>query len=163
MCSQHRSINLGAYNNTSMTLAYIPCFAWRFHRCHTHSTTHTKTNNHSFRPIPCQSPWIRQWVSPETRCLIQMSRRSFKLSLAIQRNIKWIHAWPLLFLLLIGLVGSVVGYIGCFSVVQVSCLCLEVELSVIRLAIWAWNPTGDDGPGPWASSRSFSWIDRNQT
>ena len=35
----------------------FPGFAcyWRFHHCHTHPTTHTKTNNHSFRPIPCQT------------------------------------------------------------------------------------------------------------
>jgi hypothetical protein len=57
-------------------------------------------------------------------------------------------------LLLIGLVGSVVGYVGCFSIVQnststigpVSWLCLEAGLSVIRLAIWAWNPKCDDAP-----------------
>ena len=64
------------------------------------------------------------------------------------------RTWILLFLLLMGLVGSVVGYVGCFSVVQnstsnngpVSWLCLEVGLSVIRLAIWAWNPTRDNAP-----------------
>ena len=64
------------------------------------------------------------------------------------------RTWPLLFLLLIGLLASVVGYIGCFSIVQnsasslgpVSWLCLEVGLSVVRLAIWAWNPTTDDAP-----------------
>ena len=62
--------------------------------------------------------------------------------------------WLMLFLLLIGLLASVVGYVGCFSVVQnststigpVSWLCLEAGLSVIRLAIWAWNPPGDDAP-----------------
>ena len=62
--------------------------------------------------------------------------------------------WLLLFLLFIGLVASVVGYVGCFSVVQnststfgpVSWLCLEAGLSVMRLGIWAWNPTGDDAP-----------------
>ena len=62
--------------------------------------------------------------------------------------------WPLLCLLLIGLVASVVGYIGCFSVVQnststigpVSWLCLEAGRSVMRLAIWAWNPMRDDAP-----------------
>ena len=62
--------------------------------------------------------------------------------------------WLLLSLLFIGLVASVVGYVGCFSVVQnststigpVSWLCLEVVLSVTRLAIWAWNPKGDDAP-----------------
>ena len=62
--------------------------------------------------------------------------------------------WMLLFLLLVGLVASVVGYIGCFSAVQnstsilgpVSWLCYEAGLSVVRLAIWAWNPTRDDAP-----------------
>ena len=62
--------------------------------------------------------------------------------------------WPLLCLLLIGLLASVVGYVGCFSIVQnsastfgpVSWLCLEAGLSVLRLAIWAWNPTSDDAP-----------------
>jgi hypothetical protein len=62
--------------------------------------------------------------------------------------------WLLLCLLLIGLVGSVVGYVGCFSVVQnstsnigpVSWLCLEVGLSVMRLAIWAWNPMKYNAP-----------------
>ena len=64
------------------------------------------------------------------------------------------RTWLLLCILLIGLVASVVGYVGCFSVVQnsastfgpVSWLCLEAGLSIIRLAIWAWNPTGDDAP-----------------
>ena len=53
------------------------------------------------------------------------------------------HTLVLLYLL-IGLVTSVVGYIGCFSVVKkststlgpVSWLCLEAGLSVIRLAIY---------------------------
>ena len=65
-----------------------------------------------------------------------------------------VWTWPLLLLLLIGLLASVVGYVGCFSIVQnsasslgpVSWLSLEVGLSVMRLAIWAWNPTGDDAP-----------------
>ena len=62
--------------------------------------------------------------------------------------------WLLLCLLLIGLIASLVGYLGCFSVVQnstttsgpVSWLCLEAGLSVMRLAIWAWNPPTDDAP-----------------
>jgi hypothetical protein len=80
--------------------------------------------------------------------------------------------WLLLCLLLIGLGASVVGYVGCFSVVgyvgcfsvvgYVGCfsvvqnsrlnngpgswLGLEVELSVMRLAIWAWNPTRYNAP-----------------
>ena len=64
------------------------------------------------------------------------------------------HTRLLLWPLLIGIVACVVGYVGCFSVVQnskttigpVSWLCLEAGLSVMRLAIWAWNPTNDDAP-----------------
>ena len=59
--------------------------------------------------------------------------------------------WPLLFLLLIGLLASVVGYVRCFSIVQnsastfglVSWLCLEAGLSLVRLAIWSLS---DDAP-----------------
>ena len=51
------------------------------------------------------------------------------------------RTWLLLCFLLIGLVASVVGYVGCFSVVQnststtgtVSWVCLEAGLSVLRL------------------------------
>ena len=65
-----------------------------------------------------------------------------------------VRTWLLLCLLLMGLVVSVVGYVGCFSVVQnststigpVSWLCLETGLSVIRLAIWASNPATDNAP-----------------
>ena len=61
---------------------------------------------------------------------------------------------PLLFLLFIGLLASVVGYVGCFSIVQnsasasgpISWLCLEAGLSLFRLVIWAWNPKCDDAP-----------------
>ena len=64
------------------------------------------------------------------------------------------RTWPLLCLLLIGILASVVGYVGCFSIVQnsastsgpISWLCLEAGLSVVRLAIWAWNPMTDDAP-----------------
>ena len=64
------------------------------------------------------------------------------------------RTWLMLFFLLIGLLASVVGYVGCFSVVQnststagpVSWFCLEAGLSVLRLCIWAWNPPGDDAP-----------------
>ena len=64
------------------------------------------------------------------------------------------RTWMMLCLLFIGLVASIVGYVGCFSVVQnststfgpVSWLCLEAGLSLMRLGIWAWNPTSDDAP-----------------
>ena len=63
------------------------------------------------------------------------------------------RTWPLLCLHLIGLLASV-GYVGCFSIVQnsvstsgpVSWLCLEAGLSLVRLAIWAWNSMRDDTP-----------------
>ena len=64
------------------------------------------------------------------------------------------RTWVMLCLLFIGLAASIVGYVGCFSVVQnststfgpVSWLCLEAGLSIMRLGIWAWNPTSDDAP-----------------
>jgi hypothetical protein len=89
-------------------------------------------------PLPLPNPDVEAVVEPGNTKKHQMDART----------------WLLLSLLLIGLVGSVVGYVGCFSVVQnsksnsgpVSWLCLEVGLSVMRLAIWAWNPTRDDAP-----------------
>ena len=71
-----------------------------------------------------------------------------------KRHQKHALTWLLLCLLFVGLVASVVGYVGCFSVVQnststigpVSWLCLEAGLSIMRLAIWAWNPPGDAPP-----------------
>ena len=62
--------------------------------------------------------------------------------------------WFLLFLLLLGVIASVVGYIGCFSVVQstqkstgpLSWLCLEAALSLLRMYIWGLNPDSDDAP-----------------
>ena len=64
------------------------------------------------------------------------------------------RTWLLICFLLIGLVASIVGYVGCFSVVQnsmtnsgpVSWFCLEAGLSLVRLAIWAYNSTSDDAP-----------------
>ncbi|RDB27922.1 hypothetical protein Hypma_002231 [Hypsizygus marmoreus] len=56
--------------------------------------------------------------------------------------------WPFLVLMLFGIGASVVGYIGCFSIVQGSqnakgaliWLCLEGVLSILRMALWGWNP-----------------------
>ena len=64
------------------------------------------------------------------------------------------YTWVLLSFLLIGLITSAVGYVGCFSIVQSSTsiigpfswFCIEVGLSIMRLAIWAWKPTKDDAP-----------------
>ena len=57
-------------------------------------------------------------------------------------------------MLFLGVVASVVGYIGCFSVVQstekstgpLSWLCLEATLSLLRMYIWGLNPQSDDAP-----------------
>lgn len=54
--------------------------------------------------------------------------------------------------ILIGMLLSLVGYIGCFSLVQNSqtsvgpliWLGCEVGLSLLRLGIWSWNPKWDD-------------------
>ena len=62
--------------------------------------------------------------------------------------------WFLLFTLLLGVVASVVGYIGCFSVVQstqkstgpLSWLCLEAALSLLRMYTWGLNPEFDNAP-----------------
>ena len=93
------------------------------------------------------------WCSIEARWVF------FSPSLLVQSDLTFLFRFSrlvqlMLFLLIIGLVASVVGYVGCFSVVQnstssvspVSWLCLEVGLSVLWLAIWDWNPTGDDAP-----------------
>jgi hypothetical protein len=62
--------------------------------------------------------------------------------------------WFLLILLVLGVLASIVGYVGCFSVVQsangskgpLSWLCLEAGLSLLRMFLWGWNPTRDDAP-----------------
>ena len=62
--------------------------------------------------------------------------------------------WFLLVLLLLGVLASVVGYVGCFSVVQsaqgasgpVSWLCLETGLSLVRMFLWGYNPAFHNAP-----------------
>ena len=62
--------------------------------------------------------------------------------------------WVLLILLLAGILSSVVGYVGCFSVVQnaksptgpLSWLCSEAGLSVARMILWGLNPKGEGAP-----------------
>ncbi|KAJ7649085.1 hypothetical protein DFH06DRAFT_1135337 [Mycena polygramma] len=59
--------------------------------------------------------------------------------------------------LLCGLLMTIVGYIGCFTIVQNSStpsdtyiwLALETTLALIRLLIWALNPPWDDLDGLW--------------
>ena len=60
--------------------------------------------------------------------------------------------WPLLIILFIGSTTLVVGYVGCFSIVQSSHLSTapvvwlgtEAALSIIRMVFWALNPSRDD-------------------
>lgn len=60
----------------------------------------------------------------------------------------------LLLLLLLGILATIVGYIGCFSVVQnteskigpILWLGLEGGLSMIRMILWGLNPDFDDAP-----------------
>jgi hypothetical protein len=60
--------------------------------------------------------------------------------------------WFLLVLLLLGVLASVVGYVGCFRVVQsangltgpLSWLFLEAGLSLLRIFLWGYNPGFDD-------------------
>jgi hypothetical protein len=62
--------------------------------------------------------------------------------------------WFLLVLLLLGVLALVVGYVGCFSVVQsstrstgpLSWLCLEAGLSLLRMFLWGFNPAFHDAP-----------------
>jgi hypothetical protein len=62
--------------------------------------------------------------------------------------------WFFLLLLFLGILASVVGYVGCFSIIQnaessaapVSWLCLEIGLSLIRMFLWGLNPDYDDAP-----------------
>ena len=46
-----------------------------------------------------------------------------------------------------------------FDVDPVTWLCLEAGLAVIRLSIWAWNPTRDDAP----PTRDYSRTEKVQT
>lgn len=60
-------------------------------------------------------------------------------------------AWPFMISNAIGICASVIGYVGCFSVVQgaqshkgpVIWLCLEAILSIFRMALWGLNPNSD--------------------
>ncbi|KIM86574.1 hypothetical protein PILCRDRAFT_4498 [Piloderma croceum F 1598] len=60
--------------------------------------------------------------------------------------------WPLLIILFISSSALVVGYVGCFSIVQSSqrptapvvWLGTEAALSLVRVVFWAWNPAQDD-------------------
>jgi hypothetical protein len=61
--------------------------------------------------------------------------------------------WGVLF---IGLGAGIVGYVGCFSIIQssdttngpLSWLLCEIALCGIRMVIWAWNPKWDDPEPP---------------
>jgi hypothetical protein len=71
----------------------------------------------------------------------------------IEANGSSVLRWSFL-VLFVGIITSVVGYVGCFCAVQGSgssrealiWLCLEMELSIIRITLWGINPKGDDAP-----------------
>jgi hypothetical protein len=79
---------------------------------------------------------------------------NFKASLAGDGRLNGPLDWVFFVLLLAGILSSVVGYVGCFSVVQnsksrtgpLSWLCLEAGLSIIRMILWGLNPGGDGAP-----------------
>ena len=62
--------------------------------------------------------------------------------------------------MIIGLPMIVVGYVGCFNLVNESrvtggpyvWLGIEAMLSVLRLALWGWNPEWDEGIGRLSSN-----------
>jgi hypothetical protein len=70
----------------------------------------------------------------------------------LNTSTEYLLIWPFLLLLLLGCIASVVGYVGCFSVVQSSrggtgpiiWLSLETVLSLIRIILWGWNPDDDE-------------------
>jgi hypothetical protein len=87
MCFQHRCIYLfksRCQQPEEKCDMGLPCFACyrRLHHSHAHSTSHTTTNNHSFRPIYQNETSCLD----ETSCVIQMSRQP-----ATQRNNKWLR------------------------------------------------------------------------
>jgi hypothetical protein len=132
--------NLGAKEKYDMGFPSFPCY-WKL----LHS---------ALIQLLIQRRITTNTLSSETSCLIQMSTRRWPLSLATpptRRNIKWMQAHGCCCSSSLS-VASVVGYVGCFSVVQnsimnigpVSWLCLDAGFSVLRLAIWTWNPTRDN-------------------
>ncbi|KAJ7083797.1 hypothetical protein C8R44DRAFT_991958 [Mycena epipterygia] len=70
----------------------------------------------------------------------------------LTKTLAW---WEMLFALLFGFLMTIIGYIGCFTIVQNSStpsdtyiwLALELALALIRLLTWALNPPWDDSDG----------------
>lgn len=64
-------------------------------------------------------------------------------------------SWLFLILVSLGICASVIGYVGCFSVVQGAAhsrgpliwLAIEATLSIVRVVLWSWNPASDN-PNP---------------
>ncbi|KAF5339051.1 hypothetical protein D9758_014096 [Tetrapyrgos nigripes] len=123
-------------------------------------------------------PFVTRWAFPITRALggflcatmtpliievrlriiveEQLRKRARKESELLVRADGQLYRFLPIFqiLLLIGVLGSVAGYIGCFTVVQnaskplatISWLLLEAGLSIIRIVLWGVNPGYDDAP-----------------
>jgi hypothetical protein len=146
--------NLGAKEKYDMGFPSFPCY-WKLH----HS---------ALIQLLIQRRITTNTLSSETSCLIQMSTRRRPLSLATpptRRNIKWMQAHGCCCSSSLS-VASVVGYVGCFSAVQnsimnigpVSWLCLDAGFSVLRLAIWTWNPTRDNFASTGDNSRTGHFL-----
>ncbi|KAF5322135.1 hypothetical protein D9619_000526 [Psilocybe cf. subviscida] len=95
-----------------------------------------KLNNRSSIEEIYKSEYRRQLESIDTRVL------------------RWVNAL-LVFLVVLGCFSTVVGYVGCFYLIQHAStskgpllwLGLEALLSVVRILVWAINPSWDDSRG----------------
>ena len=101
----------------------------------------------------------RKSLTPRAQADLEKAAKSIEDLKSLRRRINdadgsSVLRWTFLVLLFIGIIASVVGYVGCFSAVQGSgsskealiWLCLEAGLSIIRIVLWAINPEGDDAP-----------------
>ena len=95
---------------------------------------------------------------PELQAQTSTGRSSSSFIANVDRYFSTVLLWSTQASLLFGLVLSVVGYIGCFSVVQASpknnsrgplvWLVCEAVLAIIRTLVWAYNPAWDDPKSP---------------
>ncbi|KAH9487357.1 hypothetical protein JR316_0001431 [Psilocybe cubensis] len=106
--------------------------------------------------------WLKIYADEETngtnikRCFEAARRRQFPPQSRLTKFIRPSADFTLHILLAIGLILSVIGYIGCFNLVSnasdtsagpVVWVALEALLSVLRIVVWAFNPSWDDSKG----------------